>query len=70
MERARQGLEAIRVRVEKGDLKEPEKIGAAVTRSLRQNHGQRYFGWELRQGQLEYFEHPVNLAREKACQGQ
>jgi transposase len=69
MERARQGLEAIRVRVEKGDLKEPEKIGAAVARSLRQNHGHRYFSWELHKGQLEYFEHPVNLAREKACEG-
>jgi transposase len=69
MERARQGLEAIRLRVEKGDLKEPEKIGAAVARSLRQNHGQRYFGWELHKGKLEYFEHPVNLARDKAYEG-
>jgi hypothetical protein len=69
MERARRDLEAIRLRVEKGDLKEPEEIGAAVARSLRQNHGQRYFGWELRQGKLEYFERPVNLVREKAYEG-
>jgi transposase len=69
MERARKDLEAIRLRVEKGELKEPEKIGAAVARSLRQNHGRRYFDWELRKGQLHFFEHPVNLAREKAYEG-
>jgi len=69
MERARQSLEAIRVRVEQGDLKEPEKIGAAVARALRVHHGHRYFAWELRSGQLHYFEHPVNLNREQALEG-
>jgi transposase len=69
MERTRQSLEAIRVRVEQGDLKEPEKIGAAVTRVLRAHHGHRYFAWELRSGQLHYFEHPLNLQREQALEG-
>ena len=69
MERTRQSLEAIRARVEKGELKEPEKIGAAVARALRAHHGNRYFAWELRGGQLHYFDHPVNLKREQALEG-
>ncbi len=69
MERARQELEALRRRVEKGDLKGAEKIGAAAARVLGRNHGHRYFGWEVRQGQFHYFEHPVNFRREQACEG-
>ncbi len=69
MERARQQLEALRARVEKGELKEAEKIGAAAAKVLTRNHGHRYFGWELRQGQFHYFEHPVNFPREQACEG-
>jgi len=59
----------LRLRVEKGELKEAEKIGAAAAKVLVRNHGHRYFGWELRQGQFHYFEHPVNFARERACEG-
>jgi hypothetical protein len=44
MERALKELEALRVRVEKGALKEPEKIGAAATKILQRHHGHRYFG--------------------------
>jgi transposase len=69
MERARKELEALRVRVEKGELKEAEKIGAAAAKVLVRNHGHRYFGWELRKGQFHYFEHPVNFPREQACEG-
>jgi transposase len=69
MERARQELEALRLRVEKGELKEAEKIGAAAAKVLTRNHGHRYFGWELRQGQFHYFEHPVHFPRETACEG-
>jgi len=69
MERARQELEALRGRVEKGELREAEKIGAAAARVLARNHGHRYFGWELRKGQFHYFEHPVRLPREQACEG-
>lgn len=69
MERARKELEALRLRVEKGELKEPEKIGAAAAKVLTRNHGHRYFGWELRKGQFHYFEHPVNFPRETACEG-
>jgi len=69
MERARNELEALRLRVEKGELKEAEKIGAAAAKVLVRNHGHRYFSWELRKGQFHYFEHPVNFARERACEG-
>jgi transposase len=69
MERARQELEGLRLRVEKGELKEAEKIGAAAAKVLGRNHGHRYFHWELRKGQFHYFEHPVNFPRETACEG-
>jgi transposase len=69
MERARKELEALRRRVEKGELKEAEKIGAAAAKVLTRNHGHRYFAWELRKEQFHYFEHPVNFPREQACEG-
>ncbi len=69
MERARKELEGLRLRVEKGDLKAAEKIGAAAAKVLGRNHGHRYFGWELRKGQFHYFQHPVNFPRETACEG-
>jgi len=55
--------------VEKGELKEAEKIGAAAAKVLVRNHGHRYFNWELRAGQFHYFEHAVNFPRETACEG-
>lgn len=69
MERARQELEALQQRVEKGDFKEPEKIGAAAARCLQKHHGYRYFDWKLQKGKFDFFEHPVQLAREKAYEG-
>lgn len=69
MERVRKDLEALQVQVDKGELKEPEKIGAAAATKLRRNHGHRYFDWELRAGKFLFFEHPINLAREKALEG-
>lgn len=69
MERVRKELEALRVRIAKGELKEPEKIGAAATKILQRHHGHRYFAWELGKGQFHYFPHPVNFPREQACEG-
>jgi transposase len=69
MERARKDLEALRVRVEKGELREAEKIGAAAAKALARNHGHRYFAWALRRDGFHYFEHPVNFPRERACEG-
>jgi transposase len=69
MERTRLGLERVQTRVAKGRLKRPEKIGAAVERVLQRNHGHRYYDWELQEGQLRFFEHLVNLPREKKYEG-
>jgi transposase len=69
MGRTRQALEALQARVKKGELKEPDKIGAAAATQLRRNHGHRYFDGELRKGEFHFFEHPMNLAREKALEG-
>lgn len=69
MERVRQSLEGLQAQVEKGELKAPDKIGAAAARKLRRHHGHRYFAWELREGKFRFFEHPLNLPREKALEG-
>ncbi len=69
LERVRKDLQALQAQIEKGTLKEPEKIGAAAATKLRRNHGYRYFDWELREGKFRFFEHPINLAREKALEG-
>jgi len=69
MERARKELEELRLRVEKGELKQAEKIGAAAAKIFERHHGHRYFAWELRQGQFHYFAHPLNFSREQACEG-
>jgi transposase len=69
MQRVRRGLEKLQSRIAKGRLKRPEKIGAAVERLLQRHHGYRYYAWELKDGQLRFFEHPVNLPREKKYEG-
>jgi len=67
--RVRKELQALQAQVEKGELKEPDKIGAAAAHKLARHHGHRYFAWELREGKFRFFEHPVNLPREKALEG-
>jgi transposase len=69
MQRAREALEKVQRRVAQGRLKRPEKIGAAVERALQKHRGYRYYAWELTDGKLEIFEHPVNLPREKKYEG-
>ena len=69
MERTRQGLEKVQRRVAQGRLKKPEKIGGAVERVLQRHHCYRYYAWELHDGHLRFFEHPVNLPREKKYEG-
>ena len=69
MERARQKLEKLKERVAAGDLKQPEKIGAAVERILQQYHGYRYFDWKLNGGVLEFSESETHLGHEKKIEG-
>jgi transposase len=69
MERARQKLEKLKERVSSGDLKQPEKIGAAVERIMQRYHGYRYFDWKLKDGLLEFTESETHLGREKKIEG-
>jgi transposase len=69
MKRVRARLEKVQTRVAQGRLKKPEKIGASVQRVLEENHGYRYYAWQLNSGRLEISEHPVNLPREKKYEG-
>lgn len=69
MARVQAALEALAQRVNTGKLKAPEKIGAAAARTLARNHGYRYYDWTLEDGRFSYFEHPVNLKREKSLEG-
>src|SRR5512140_3385049 len=69
MERARQRLKKLQERVATGDLKRPEKIGAAVERIMQKYHGYRYFDWKLEDGSLEYTESKTWLGREKRIEG-
>jgi transposase len=69
MERARQKLEKLKERVSSGDLKQPEKIGAAVGRIMQRYHGYRYFDWKLKDGLLEFSESETHLGREKRIEG-
>ena len=69
MERARQELEKLKGRVACGDLKRPEKIGAAVERIMQRYHGYRYFDWKIRDGLLEFTESETHLGREKKIEG-
>jgi transposase len=69
MERARQRLEKLRGRIASGDLKRPEKIGAAVERIMQRYHGYRYFDWKLSGGTLEFSESESRLGRERKIEG-
>jgi transposase len=69
MEKTRQALEKLALRVAAGRLKKAQKIGEAAARILGRNHGSRYYGWSLEQGVFRYFEHPVHLSPEKALEG-
>ena len=69
MERARLKLEKLKERVAAGDLKRPEKIGAAIERIMQRYHGYRYFDWELKGGALEFTASEARLGREKKIEG-
>ena len=69
MERTRQALEKLQLRIAAGKLKQPEKIGAAAERLLQRSHGYRYYSWEIHQGGLRYFENAAGLGSEKGIEG-
>ena len=55
MEKTRQALEKLAVRVAAGRLKKAQNIGAAAARILSRNHRSRYYHWSLEQGVFRYF---------------
>jgi hypothetical protein len=57
MEKTRQALEKLSMRVAAGRLKKAQKIGEAAARILGRNHGSRYYGWSFEKGIFRYFEH-------------
>jgi len=59
----------LQAQIEKGTLKEPEKIGAAAATKFTAQSRLPYLTGELREGKFRFFEHPINLAREKALEG-
>jgi len=70
MARARQALERVAAAVEAGRLKDPSKIGARAARAVAQNHGHRYFSWEVAgRGQFRFFEDPEKLHAETRHEG-
>jgi transposase len=69
MERARLRLEELKERVASGELKRPEKIGAAVERIMQKYHGYRYFDWKLTAGGLEFSASAERLGREEKIEG-
>jgi hypothetical protein len=69
MDRVRTQLVALERRVTTGKLKAPANIRAAAARILTRSHGFRYYDWEYRAGRFRFFEHPVNLPREEAYEG-
>ena len=69
IERTRQALEKLQLRIAAGKLKQPEKIGAAAERLLQRSQGYRYYSWEIHQGGFRYFENAAGLGSEKGIEG-
>jgi len=69
MERTLEKLEGLKKRVDGGQLKDAEAIGAAAARALAAHHGQRYYGWRLAEGRFEFFEDQEKLGAEKRLEG-
>ncbi len=69
MGRVRKRLEALQRRVERGQIKAAEKVGAAAARIIGSHHGYRYYDWRYEQGAFRFFEREAELAREEAYEG-
>ena len=69
MERVRQKLEKLQLRVAQGRLREAARIGAAAQRIMQAHHGYRYYRWRLEKDQFLFEEDPLHLAQEKRLEG-
>lgn len=70
MQRARQQLQKVKSKVVAGRLKDPAKMGAAASRAVSNNHGHRYYYWQVTgPGQFDFFEDKDKLQAEIAREG-
>ena len=58
-----------RTRVQEVAATPTPEDAATKHRIPRRHHGHRYFDWALRDGVFHFFDHPVNLEREKRLEG-
>jgi transposase len=70
MQRAEQQLQKVALAVKAGRLKDPARIGARADRAVSNNHGYRYFSWEVPgPGKFDFFQDEQKLAAEIAREG-
>jgi transposase len=70
MARAEEQLKRVLKAVEKGRLKQPDKIAARAARALQQHKGYRYFSYRVpAAGKFEYFADEKKLAAERLREG-
>jgi transposase len=70
MQRGKEQLQKVAAAVKKGRLKDPAKIGARANRALSNNHGYRYYSWQVRgPGQFHFFEDAEKLDAEMLHEG-
>jgi len=70
MQRAKQQLQKVKGSVKSGRLKDPSKIGARANRAVSNNHGYRYYSWQVpRPGQFDFFEDAEKLDAEIIREG-
>jgi len=70
MERAKEHLAKVAAAVSAGRLKAPATIGARAARAVEQDHGKRYFSYDIPgPGQFAYWEDPAKLEAEARREG-
>ena len=70
MERAKARLEKVAAAVSAGRLKDPAKIGARAARALEQDHGGRYYSYEVPgPSEFKYYEDADKLGAETCREG-
>lgn len=70
MQRVKERLEKLAAAVSAGRIKDPAKIGARAARAIEQDHGKRYFSYEIAgPGEFAYDEDPDKLAAETRREG-
>ena len=70
MKKTREKLEELKKEINKGEVKQAEKIGYKVCSILKETKGYRYFSWRVTGGgRFEYWEDEEKMRKEKAIEG-